>query len=96
MKGKSNAEVAETAEYAEKKGSGDWLPLESKNPPFAKGAKDGAPSSTWAEQPNREKTRKPEGTFWVGDAFLVIGPAFAATAAASAGLRLEGAAERDL
>ena len=26
--------------------SGDWLPFDRKSPPFAKGAKDGAPSSS--------------------------------------------------
>jgi hypothetical protein len=84
---KTNAEVAETAEDAEKKGSGDWLPFERKNPPFANTAKDGTPSSIYAGRLNL-RVEKPKGTFWAGNAFLVIGPAFAATPAASAGEHL--------
>jgi hypothetical protein len=74
------SEEKENAEYAEKRKSKSWLALERKSPPFAKGAKDGAPSSTYVLWIHRESAEKPGGTFCVGNAFLVIGPAFAATA----------------
>jgi hypothetical protein len=65
MKEKAYTEVTESAEDAEKRSPRREIEvLERRSPPFAKSAKDGAPSSTKKGGVTHEKPKKGEERFF--------------------------------